>query len=112
MGRRHRARRQPGRFPLSVDPSARKPLYLVRKSDRRAEKRCRPRSNHGVGRKGRQSGWIRPGQTVVLGDMEGPGVIRHIWLTTKEVPTIAGGGAEGDAGLCRGRQQAGFSYMR
>ena len=44
------------------------------------------RSNLGVGRKGRPSRRIRPGKSVVLGDVKGPGVIRHIWMTTADEP--------------------------
>ena len=36
----------------------------------------------GVGRKGMPSKQINPGQTVQLCDIEGPGTIRHFWLTT------------------------------
>ncbi|NQT26221.1 DUF2961 domain-containing protein [candidate division KSB1 bacterium] len=39
-------------------------------------------ANHlGVGRKGFPSKTIEPGETVVLCDIEGPGTIRHIWMT-------------------------------
>ena len=43
-------------------------------------------SNIGVGRKGRPAEVIKPGQTVAIFDVKGPGVIRHIWLTTPRVP--------------------------
>lgn len=36
--------------------------------------------SHG-GRKGSPSRRIAPGETVVLADLEGPGTIRHVWLT-------------------------------
>lgn len=35
----------------------------------------------GVGRKGAPNRCIKPGETVQLCDIEGPGVIRHIWMT-------------------------------
>lgn len=40
----------------------------------------------GVGRKGSPSRAIKPGETIQLCDIEGPGTIRHIWLTTRPVP--------------------------
>jgi hypothetical protein len=43
-------------------------------------------SNLGVGRKGSPSRRIEPGQEVQLCDIEGPGTIRHIWLTTAREP--------------------------
>jgi D-arabinan exo alpha-(1,3)/(1,5)-arabinofuranosidase (non-reducing end) len=41
----------------------------------------------GVGRKGKPAIEIKPGQTVQLCDIEGPGVIRHIWVTTSNNPS-------------------------
>ncbi len=38
-------------------------------------------SHLGVGRKGAASRNIQPGETVQLCDIEGPGTIRHIWVT-------------------------------
>lgn len=38
-------------------------------------------SHLGVGRKGFPAKTIEPGETVVLSDIEGPGTIRHIWMT-------------------------------
>src|SRR5262245_65616042 len=35
---------------------------------------------HG-GRKGAPNKEIKPGERVVLADLEGPGVVRHVWLT-------------------------------
>jgi hypothetical protein len=43
-------------------------------------------SNLGVGRKGSPSRSIKPGETVQLCDIEGPGTIRHIWMTTRATP--------------------------
>jgi Protein of unknown function (DUF2961) len=38
------------------------------------------------GRKGAPSRRVRPGERVVLGDLEGPGVVRHIWMTFPPAP--------------------------
>ena len=43
-------------------------------------------SKLGVGRKGRPCKTIAPGETSVLCDITGPGVIRHIWMTTRGNP--------------------------
>jgi len=43
-------------------------------------------SKLGVGRKGSPARQIKPGQTVQLCDIEGPGCIRHMWLTTSHSP--------------------------
>ena len=43
-------------------------------------------SNLGVGRKGSPLREVRPGETVVLCDIKGPGVIRHIWMTVRSTP--------------------------
>jgi hypothetical protein len=43
-------------------------------------------SNLGVGRKGAPSRGIKPGESVQLCDVEGPGTIRHIWITTRGNP--------------------------
>ena len=40
----------------------------------------------GVGRKGSPARRLAPGETVALADIEGPGMIRHIWLATYDVP--------------------------
>jgi len=43
------------------------------------------RSTHaklGVGRKGAPCRTLAPGETVTLCDVQGPGVVRHIWMTT------------------------------
>ena len=42
-------------------------------------------SNLGVGRKGSPCiKGIAPGETKVLAEMEGPGVIQHIWITVTD----------------------------
>ncbi len=43
-------------------------------------------SELGVGRKGNPNKEIAPGETVQLCDIQGPGVIRHIWMTTNRGP--------------------------
>ncbi len=45
----------------------------------------------GVGRKGAPARQIKPGEEVVLCDIEGPGTIRHIWLTTDQNPVVQRG---------------------
>jgi hypothetical protein len=42
-------------------------------------------SAHG-GRKGAPSRLLQPGERVVLADIEGPGIIRHIWMTFPPAP--------------------------
>jgi hypothetical protein len=43
-------------------------------------------SNLGVGRKGSPAKELAPRETVTLCDIQGPGVIRHIWVTTRGEP--------------------------
>jgi Protein of unknown function (DUF2961) len=38
------------------------------------------------GRKGRPSKDLRPGERVVLADIDGPGVVRHVWMTFPPAP--------------------------
>jgi len=45
-------------------------------------------SRLGEGRKGAPSRSIQPGETVQLCDIEGPGTIRHIWMTTDREPAV------------------------
>jgi len=45
-------------------------------------------SNLGPGRKGAPARTIKPGETVQLCDIEGPGTIRHIWMTTERRSAI------------------------
>jgi len=45
-------------------------------------------SNLGPGRKGAPAREIKPGETVLLCDVKGPGTLRHIWMTTSGEPTI------------------------
>ncbi|MCX7426373.1 MAG: DUF2961 domain-containing protein [Planctomycetia bacterium] len=43
-------------------------------------------SNLGPGRKGSPSRTIKPGETVDLCNIQGPGCIRHVWMTTAREP--------------------------
>ncbi|MGD9109754.1 MAG: DUF2961 domain-containing protein, partial [Phycisphaerales bacterium] len=43
-------------------------------------------SKLGIGRKGSPLREIRPGRTVTLCDIKGPGVVRRIWMTVKSTP--------------------------
>jgi hypothetical protein len=45
-------------------------------------------SNLGPGRKGAPARQIKPGETVQLCDIQGPGTIRHIWITTRREPVV------------------------
>ncbi|MFE5777699.1 glycoside hydrolase family 172 protein [Brachybacterium sp. NPDC056505] len=42
----------------------------------------------GVGRKGAPAVDLSPGQELVLADVEGPGVIRHIWITCNAITEV------------------------
>ena len=44
------------------------------------------RPETGIGRKGRPSIVIVPGESVSLAEIEGPGTIRHIWMATRPTP--------------------------
>jgi hypothetical protein len=48
-------------------------------------------SELGPGRKGDAARPVKPGETVQLADIEGSGTIRHIWLTTRNVPSVLRG---------------------
>ena len=71
-----------------VDPGA---PYLFSKLQSRAVSQENPTGGKGLGGKDRGSGncrkgapaykFTKPGQTRVLCDIEGPGMIRHIWIT-------------------------------
>ena len=45
-------------------------------------------SKLGPGRKGAPARSINPGETVSLCDLEGPGTIRHLWITTDQRPIV------------------------
>jgi hypothetical protein len=71
-----------GANPAVVDPSL----------DSRAVSFESPRGERGAGgaaaggRKGRPNRVLRPDERVVLGDIAGPGMVRHIWLTVPSAP--------------------------
>lgn len=46
-------------------------------------------SHLGIGRKGSPSVPINAGETITLAEMEGPGILRHFWMTVTD-KTIAG----------------------
>lgn len=48
-------------------------------------------SNLGPGRKGAPAREVKPGETVDLCDIEGPGTIRHIWITTAQEQEVQRG---------------------
>ena len=48
-------------------------------------------SELGPGRKGDAARTIKAGETVQLADIQGPGTIRHIWMTTRRVPEVLRG---------------------
>ena len=45
-------------------------------------------SNLGPGRKGAPARDIKPGETVTLADIRGPGTLRHLWMTTTGDPLV------------------------
>jgi hypothetical protein len=45
-------------------------------------------SKLGVGRKGAPARTIKPGESVTLCDIKGPGTLRHIWITTQREPEL------------------------
>lgn len=45
-------------------------------------------SELGAGRKGAPCVEVKPGETVQLCDIKGPGTIRHIWITTHREPVV------------------------
>jgi Protein of unknown function (DUF2961) len=47
----------------------------------------RKANNLGIGRKGSACRIIKPGETVELCDIKGPGTIRHIWMTLNQYPS-------------------------
>ena len=58
-------------------PPTRQPCHLVREPDRA---RGAGGTAHG-GRKGSPNRRVEPGERVVLADIDGPGTVRHVWLT-------------------------------
>jgi hypothetical protein len=75
-----------------IDPASTQPAFIDPSIEARAVSfenptgaRAAGGSTHG-GRKGAPSARIAPGETVVLADLEGPGIIRHIWMTFPPAP--------------------------
>lgn len=68
------------------------PAYINADLDSRAATFENPSGARGAGgtafggRKGAPSGLVAPGQTVVLADIDGPGTVRHIWMTFMPAP--------------------------
>ena len=65
---------------------------------------------HG-GRKGAPNRRVAPGERVVLADIEGPGVVRHIWMTFPPAPPEQHAGARA-RGLLRRRRPSRASRCR
>jgi hypothetical protein len=76
---------------MTLDPQILNPAFIDTSLDSRAVTFENPTGARGAGgtvhggRKGAPNRTIHPGETVVLADLEGPGVIRHIWVT---IPTM------------------------
>jgi hypothetical protein len=74
------------------EPSTLNPAIIDTSIDSRAITFENPTGERGAGgqahggRKGAPSRTIRAGERVVLADVEGPGVIRHVWLTMLPAP--------------------------
>ena len=72
---------------MHLDPQLHNPAYLDPTIDSRAATFENPTGARGAGgsahggRKGAPNRRIAPGERVVLADIAGPGVIRHLWLT-------------------------------
>jgi hypothetical protein len=75
-----------------MDRAATNPAVVDPSLDARAVSFESPGGERGAGgaaaggRKGRPNRILRPDERVVLGDIEGPGVVRHIWLTVPSAP--------------------------
>lgn len=73
--------------PMYLDPFVANPALIDTRLDSRAVTFENPTGARGAGgtahggRKGAPSREVAPGERVVLADLEGPGVIRHVWLT-------------------------------
>lgn len=72
---------------MTLDSQILNPAFIDTSLDSRAVTFENPTGARGAGgtahggRKGAPNRTIRPGETVVLADLEGPGVVRHIWVT-------------------------------
>jgi hypothetical protein len=72
---------------MSLDPTILNPAHIDPRLDSRAATFENPTGARGVGgaahggRKGAPNRKVAPGERVVLADLDGPGTVRHIWLT-------------------------------
>lgn len=72
---------------MTLDPQILNPAHIDTSLDSRAATFENPTGARGAGgtahggRKGAPNKTLQPGESVVLADLEGPGVIRHIWVT-------------------------------
>ncbi len=72
---------------MTLDAQILNPAFIDASLDSRAATFENPTGARGAGgtahggRKGAPNRTLQPGETVVLADLEGPGVIRHIWVT-------------------------------
>jgi hypothetical protein len=77
---------------LRMDRSTIDPSHIDLSLDSRALTFENPRAERGAGgrahggRKGAPARILGPGERVVLGELEGPGVVRHIWMTFPPAP--------------------------
>lgn len=76
---------------MSLDPQILNPAHIDTSLDSRAATFENPTGARGAGgtahggRKGAPNRTLQPGESVVLADLEGPGVIRHIWVTIPQM---------------------------
>lgn len=77
---------------MTLDPQLLNPAFIDPTLDSRAVSFENPTGARGAGgtahggRKGAPNRTVKPGETVVLADLDGPGVIRHIWVTIPPAP--------------------------
>jgi hypothetical protein len=75
-----------------IDPASQDPAVVDPSLDSRAVTFENPTGARGAGgtvadgRKGAPNQRVRAGEKVVLADLEGPGIVRHIWLTVLPAP--------------------------
>jgi hypothetical protein len=75
-----------------IDPASHDPAVVDPSLDSRAVTFENPTGARGAGgtvadgRKGAPNQRVRAGEKVVLADLEGPGIVRHIWLTVLPAP--------------------------
>jgi len=76
----------PIRSPFVVDSPAKSRSISYENPTGEPGKGGKAASKLGVGRKGSPCRTLKPGEVSVLCDIKGPGVIRHIWMTTRPEP--------------------------